>query len=142
MMLAQLPAPEASMWWAFSLCVVALMGILLSVKALQRKPPLEAEFATKEEVKENAERAAEAVQQLRGEINERLTGLSAKVTALRTEIHDERREDKKDAEARVASIHLRITEVRQDMIAMRESQTADAKAILDRLGQLQARGQS
>lgn len=117
---AQLPAPSPTEWWQFSVGGVALLGIIALARSLMRRPPLEAEFASKVEVA-----------MLRSEINERLTGLSAKVTMLRTEIVEERREDKKDAESRVNGLHSRLDELRGDIVAIRDAQVADMKALLN-----------
>ena len=121
-LLAQLPPPTQTEWWQFSVGGVATLGIVALARSLMRRPPLEAAFATKIEL-----------QALRSEINDRLTGLSAKVTSLRSEIIEERREDKKDAEARVGGIHSRLDELRADVMAIRDTQIADMKALLNSL---------
>jgi peptidoglycan hydrolase CwlO-like protein len=111
--------------WLWSSAAIGAIFLIFK-NLLVRKPPIEAEFATKPEL-----------QMLRSEINDRLAGLSTKVERMRTEIREERLENKKDLEERMDGIHARITELRGDVVAIRDAQVADTKALLNGLRAMQ-----
>lgn len=117
--MANIPAPapgSTEQWlWAFA----ALLAIASLMKNLfVRVPPAHKEFASRDDLSA-----------VRTEMDERLSRINGKIDALRAEMRDDRRTDRVAAESRVA-------ELRFDIQALRDSQSADTKVILQQLGKL------
>lgn len=119
---AQIPTATAGQMNTVLVGGAALLSLVALWKSVfpTRRPPIEAEFATKEELL-----------QLRSEINDRLTGVSAKIDRMRLEMRDEQKEIQLAAHERVAGLHRRLDE-------MRDALVGDVKAILEKIGELRA----
>lgn len=101
--LGQLPPPTMDQAWPVFLTLVSLLAVALAIKNLfpRRSPPIEAEFATKAEVKA-------MIQVVINDLKEDRVTLEARLGKIETEMRDEFRTHRTDASARASGLHKRI----------------------------------
>jgi hypothetical protein len=103
--MAQLPMPPAGAIESWLLSAAAVLSLIVLVKkVLVRKPPLEAEFATKAEVRQTAERTEREMGELRERLDSRLAALGGKLDQVRADLLEA-------GERRAESIHRRLNEL-------------------------------
>ena len=90
------------------IAVAILVGIAQVIQVFRRSPPLEAQFATKDEVDATRAEIDGRIAELRAETDERLTGLSRKLDNQRAEILSKLDANNALAETRVSGVHKRI----------------------------------
>lgn len=113
--LAQVGEPNADEFYLVLKVIVALLAIAALVKTIwpMRKPPIEAEYATKAEVKGMIADITRDIQKDREAIEDRLLRME---TSIRGEFDTVRR----DASSRAGGIHKRIDDVAEGMRGISE----------------------
>lgn len=113
--LGQLPPPTMGEAWPVLLTLVAIGGVALMIKMLfpARKPPIEAEYATKAEVKA-------MIQEVIRDLKEDRATLEARLAKIETEMREEFRQHRIDASARHSGLHHRIDDIAKELSGLIE----------------------